>query len=182
MASNAHILQDGMAKYHKRILDEVEKRCRDFCEELCQEAVHARESAPGKHDFTGNMMNSIVVCLFKLGTPREAWYSQDIVKPSVSRKMSTPSHYVFKHDYQDEISSYVPQIATDKGWGEQDAINFFRSYRPKGRNAFDIVVAYTVEYADWVEKERHTTGFLRTYDYANTTGVTFLRLPMASKG
>lgn len=176
MASNTHILQDGMAKYHKRILDEVEKRCRAFCEDLCLKAVIAREKGSG-HNYTGNLLNSIVVCLYKNGSPREAWYSQDIVGPSIARKMSSPQHYVFKRDFDNQESEYNPQIVTDKGFGEQDAINFFRSYRPKGRNVFDIVVAYTVEYADWVEKERGTTGIFRTYDYASQMGFTFLKLP-----
>ena len=45
---------------------------------------------------------------------------------------------------------------------------------------FDIVVAYPVEYASWVEKQRSTTGILQTYAYAERVGTTFLGLPRAA--
>ena len=45
-----------------------------------------------------------------------------------------------------------------------------------GKNLFDIVVAYPVEYGNWVEMKRGTTGILRTYAHAEKVGVTYLKL------
>lgn len=169
-----------MADYHKRILDEVEKRCYDYCEELCRSAVSYRKSEPEKHDFTGNLLNSIAVCLYRDGNPKEAWYSQDIVFEATQAKMTAPRKYRFFNDYSGAKSRYNPDVKTDEGYGANDALNFFMSYRPAGRRAFDIVVAYTTEYADWVEQERGTTGIMRTYDFADRTAIQFLQLPRAT--
>ena len=82
----------------------------------------------------------------------------------------------FKRDYDGEESAYLPTIETNGGWGKDDAQEFFESYKPKGNNLFDVVVAYTVEYANWVQMERGTAGILQTLQYAERTGKQFMRL------
>ena len=62
------------------------------------------------------------------------------------------------------------------GWGEDDARNFFQSYVPQGKNLFDIVVAYPVEYGKWVEAKRASTGILQAYSHAEAVSVTYLKL------
>ena len=85
--------------------------------------------------------------------------------------------YVFRPDYEGvNGSKYRPEVPTDRGWGADDAEKFLLSYKPQGRNMFDIVIAYPVEYATWVEQNRGTTGILQTYSYADKTGVTFMKL------
>ncbi len=180
-ATKAQILK-AIGDYREKIIAEVEKRCRDYCEDLCWSAINSRKSAPDAHDFTGNLLGSIVVGLYKEREPVVAYYSaeQNIAK-AIQVKMSANAKYkkkyTFNPDYTGVPSVFKADVRTDKGWGEDDARQFFQWYRPQGKNLFDIVVAYTTEYADWVEMERETTGILNTYDHAGKVGMVLLRLP-----
>ena len=58
--TNATIVHNAIANYKQAIFDEVEKRCRKFCTDLCQEAIKARQNNEAAHNFTGNLINSIV--------------------------------------------------------------------------------------------------------------------------
>ena len=131
------------------------------------------------HNFTGNLLNSIVVCLYREKSPTIAYFSSSLVPEAIRPKMSGPRRraYVFRPDYDGVYGSkYRPEVKTNKGWGRDDAENFFESYIPNGRNLFDIVVAYTVEYADWVNQQRGTTGILETWKEAKSTGMTFMEV------
>ena len=178
-ATNQQIVRKGVDAYKKQIFDEVEKRCRKFCDALCQEAIVSRLTNERAHNFTGNLLNSIVVCLYRDKKPVYACYAADKVIKAIQVKMTSPKHYHFKKDYDGAESNYSPTIETNEGWGEEDARAFFQSYRPSGNNLFDIVVAYPTEYAEWVEIRRATTGILGTYAYAERMGVTWLKLPQS---
>lgn len=177
-ATNATIVHNAIADYRQRIFDEIEKRCRKFCTDLCQEAIRARQNADGAHDFTGNFINSIVVCLYRDKEPINAYYAAQYVPKAIQVKMRrrTRKRYRFNPDYSGEKSSYLPEVQTNGGWGEDDARNFFQQYVPQGKNLFDIVVAYPVEYGKWVEMKRGTTGILQAYAHAEQVGVTYLKL------
>lgn len=176
--TNAQIIRNEIARYKTQIFDEVEKRCIKFCDSLCHEAIVDRQYANGAHDYTGNLLNSIVVCLYREQSPIYACYAADRVSKAIQVKMTTPGRYRFRGDYDgSDKSTYVPLVATNQGWGEDDARKFFQSYRPNGRNLFEIIVAYPVEYADWIESHRKTTGILATYDHAAHVGVEWLKLP-----
>lgn len=182
--TNTTIVREAIAGYRTKIFNEVESRCRKFCTELCQEAIKDRLNAPGAHDFTGNLITSIVVCLYKNGMAVDAWYASMYLKKAIRIKMRhrpTKKRYYFVEDYSGEKgSTYTPPDDSPQvtgRFGVDDAKEFFQSYQPKGRNLFDIVVAYPVEYADWVESHRATTGILQTYAYAERVGVTYLKLP-----
>ena len=177
-ATNANIIHKAFMNYRKEIFDEVEKRCRKFCEYLCLEAIKQRQLDPMAHNFTGNLLNSIVVCLYRDREPINAYYAGQYVPKAIRVKMTARKYaYHFNPDYDRAASSYKPEVETDKGWGVNDARRFFQSYKPKGKNLFDIVIAYPVEYATWVEQNHGTTGILQTYGEANTLGVTYLELP-----
>ena len=60
--------------------------------------------------------------------------------------------------------------------GAYDARMFFASYKPDGNNMFDIVVAYPVEYAEFIEIQRGTAGFMQTLQYVDRIGITFLQI------
>lgn len=177
-ATNATIIRKAFADYHKAIFDEVEIRCRKFCTDLCQEAIKARQEADGAHNFTGNLLNSIVVCLYRNKEPINAYYAAQYVPKAIQVKMRERKrkNYRFNPDYDGDKSHYLPTVQTNGGWGEDDARKFFQSYTPQGKNLFDIVVAYPVEYGNWVEMKRGTTGILRTYAHAEKVGVTYLKL------
>lgn len=176
--TNATIVHNAVTDYRKQIFDIVEKRCRKFCTELCQEAIRARQNADGAHNFTGNLLNSIVVCLYREKEPINAYYAAQYVPKAIQVKMRKRSrkHYRFNPDYDGENSHYLPELQTNGGWGEDDARNFFQQYIPRGKNLFDIVIAYPVEYGKWVETKRSTTGILQAYSYADKVGMTFLQL------
>lgn len=177
-ATNATIIRKAFADYRKEIFNEVEIRCRKFCTDLCQEAIRARQESNGAHNFTGNLINSIVVCLYKNKEPINAYYAAQYVPKAIQVKMRYRKRksYRFNPDYDGEKSHYLPTVQTNGGWGEDDARRFFQSFVPGGKNLFDIVVAYPVEYGKWVEMKRGTTGILRTYEHAGQVGVTYLKL------
>lgn len=176
--TNRQIVHKAIAGYRTAIFDEVENRCRKFCTDLCQEAINARKNAPGAHNFTGNLINSIVVCLYRNREPINAYYAAQYVPKAIQVKMRQRKrkHYRFNPDYDGDKSHYLPTVQTNGGWGEDDARHFFQDYVPKGKNLFDIVVAYPVEYGNWVETQRSTTGILQSYAHAEAVGVTYLKL------
>lgn len=183
-ATNATIVRNAINGYKKQILEEIRKRCIVFCGHLCQEAIKARAQNKRAHDFTGNLITSIVVCLYENGKPEYAAYAAKYAPEAIQVKMRLRpaksgngyKSYRFKSDYEGKKSAYLPTIDTNGGWGVDDARKFFHSYKPSGGNLFDIVVVYPVEYADWVEMERGTTGIMQTYAHAEQVGVTYLKL------
>lgn len=185
-AINASIVERAIKDYTKKMYDEIQKRCDSYCGELLSSAITERiKMRPYAHDFTGNLLNSIVVCLYREQKPVRAYYAFETIDNATHQKMTFPRTYVFKDDYMRTASKYkmskkglVPaEVQTNQGLGEDDAIRFFQQYRPSGHNIFDIVVAYTTEYASFVESVRHTVGFMKAYDYADKVGVQFLGLP-----
>ena len=178
MPGTKAIIHKAFADYRKEIFDEVENRCRKFCTDLCQEAIKARQNNEAAHNYTGNLINSIVVCLYRDKEPINAYYAAQYVPKAIQVKMRLRKrkHYRFNPDYDGDKSHYLPEVQTNGGWGEDDARHFFQDYVPKGKNLFDIVVAYPVEYGKWVESKRGTTGILQAYSHAETVGVTYLKL------
>ncbi len=156
----------------------MENELKKWCSRLLDAAIMARQRNPEAHNFTGNLLNSIVVCLYRNRKPVMAWYAADRVPKAIMPKMRKRQRkrIFFKTDYDGEESAYLPTVETNGGWGYEDAQEFFETYTPKGNYLFDIVVAYPVEYANWVQMHRATTGILNTWAYAERTGRTFLRL------
>lgn len=179
MSATKEFVNKAFEEYRRQMEDEVEERCRSFCAELCRLAVWYRLREPEAHNFTGNLINSIVVALYRKKKPIYMSYASDIMPKAIMVKM-TKSHgrYVFKRDYDsEEYSAYVPEVETNGSLGIYDAMRVAQSYKPVGKNMFDILVAYSTEYAEFVENERATTGFLNTYDHAKYIGIKFLGLP-----
>lgn len=177
--TNKHILEQAFKDYRKYILDVTENELRKWCFGMLESAIRFREQNPLAHNFTGNLLNSIVVCLYREKSPVIAYFSSSLVPEAIRPKMSGPRRraYVFRPDYEGVYGSkYRPEVKTNKGWGRDDAEKFFESYIPNGRNLFDIVVAYTVEYADWVNQQRGTTGILETWKEAKKTGMEFMEV------
>lgn len=177
-ATNKAVIHKAFADYRKQILDEVEIHCRKFCTDLCQEAINARQNTEGAHNFTGNLLNSIVVCLYREREPINAYYAAQYVPKAIHVKMRERKRksYRFNPDYDGDKSHYLPTVQTNGGWGEDDARNFFQNYTPKGKNLFDIVIAYPVEYANWIEIKRGTTGIMRAYSWSEQVSVQYLKL------
>ena len=176
-ATNASIIERAIKDYTKKMYDEIEKRCDNYCWSLLRGAIDARFNAPRAHNFTGNFITSIVVCLYRDKKPVRAYFSADQLDGVVFVKMSAPNRYWWKKDWDGTESVYIPEVVTDMGFGETDARKFFQEYRPNGKNLFDIVVAYPVEYAEYIEQLRQTTGIIQAYDHAEKVGIEYLGLP-----
>lgn len=174
-------LDAALKKFEKQIREVGRRRVELWCHELVQAAIKMRLEDPKAHNFTGNLLNSIVVCLFENGSPYKAFYAADDgrVKSAIMPKMtarSRPYSFGKTGDYEGRPSHYTATVETNSGWGLDDAKEFFASFKPGGRDMFNIVVAYPVEYADWVQSQRNTTGFLETLGYARKTAVRFMEV------
>ena len=181
MSATKTLVNEAFKEYRKQMEDEIEKRCRSFCAELCKAAVDFRlkKVAVGAHNFTGNLINSIVVVLYRYGKPIHASYANDIMPDAIQFKM-TASHgkYYFRRDYDgEEHTVYIPEIETNEFLGLDDAMYVAADYKPAGRNMFDILVAYSAEYAEFVGEN---TGIINTYAHAEKVGVEFFSLPKES--
>ena len=171
----AKVITDAIKK---KIFDQTEIMLSEWCYNIMYAAINARAKAEGAHNITGNLLNSIVVGLFREGKPLYAYYSANAVYRAKYRKMSYRKKrpYHFLRDYQGDEAWIIPQVVTNKGWGLDDALNFFAKWKPKNKQGFEIVVAYTTEYAQFVENERGTTGILATKNYVERTAVSFLKV------
>lgn len=161
------------------MVDAIEKKCDEYCFDIMAAAIDARFNAPRAHNFTGNLITSIVVCLYKKKKPIAAYYAAEQLSSPIAVKMTFPKRYHFKQDYDGAESHFLPLIKTNEDYGENDARQFFQSYRPQGNNLFDIVVAYPVEYADFVEQVNQSTGILRAYERAEWMGIEIFELAIA---
>lgn len=170
-------IESAMKSFMQEAYADVSSRVGVFARALLTEAIANREMAPNKHNFTGNLLNSIVVCVYEDNKPQTAYYPAQYGIKAIRFKMTAPRSYGFKRDYEGTESHYDPEIETNEGWGEEDAKEFFQEYNPGSRAKYCIVVAYTTEYASFVEAVRHTTGFTDTYWWAKFKGKNILRLP-----
>lgn len=176
MSGINNIIHSAISDFKKEIENTVEQNCKTFCVDLLRVAIEERQYAPKKDNMTGNFVNSIVVCLYKKGKPLEAYYAAGKVKGARMRKMTFPKAYYFNSDNSGIMHKFVAPCITDEGWGYEDAKMFFSSYKPDGNNMFDIVVAYPVEYASFIESQRGTAGYFRTLHYAKQVGFKFLKI------
>ena len=177
--TNHQIIENGIAAYKRYIQNTAEGELKKWCWEMLESAIKWREKDPKAHNYTGNLLNSIVVCLYRRKSPVIAYFSSSLVAEAIQPKMTARKRrsYKFRRDYEGWTNSkYFPTVKTNKGWGKDDAEEFFEEYTPKGGNLFDIVVAYTVEYADWVNQQRGTTGIMQTWQQAKVTGMTFMQV------
>ena len=165
MASNGDILRFALEKQLESKYDEMEVKLRKFCDDICEKAVDFRLNEPNAHDFTGNLLNSIAVALYRKGKLVQATFSSSIVPAAIAPKMTFPKYYHWKPDYQGTERTYEAEVETDGGYGKYDAQSFVVYYEPNKKAIFEIVCAYTTEYAQFVEMQRNTTGFLNTVQF-----------------
>lgn len=175
--ANRAVINEGVKKIEWHIHDEVLKRLDDICRNLLLDAViENRRRHPSAHQFTGNLINSIVVILFdRMEGAQYDFFAYDRLRAPIRREMSartsrktTRKNAIhFRPDWQNTPHSmYRPEVETDESYGPQDARAFASSFRPLTNKMFEICVAYTSEYAEWVEINNHTTGFLNSQRFA----------------
>ena len=146
----------------------LRQRVLAFAKTFLQVAFSNRAHGDG-HNFTGNLINSILVAVYENGNPVKALFAgkEFNLKPAIQGKMTTTQRghskkYRFMPDYDGSMSTFDADVKTNKGRGIDDAIKFVNTYKPSGRDMFHIVVAIPVEYADYIT----TTGFDETVAFA----------------
>ena len=161
----------------------IYKTLDEICRNLLLDAVIAnRRRNAGAHQFTGNLINSIVVILYwKNEGSIDKYFAYDRINKPIQREMSSITSrgtarknlYRFHPDWQQRDSAYRPELPTDFSTGPEDARNFASAWMPQTGKPFEICVAYTSEYADWVESERKTTGYLQSIAYTKKVMASF---------
>lgn len=162
---NAYILQLAIERRLEEKYDEMEVKLKKHCDDICESAVNFRLDEPNAHEFTGNLLNSIAVALYRRGKLVQATFSSSMVPGAIAPKMTTDKFYHWKPDWQGDERTFRADVKTDEGYGKYDAQSFVVYYNPDKKAVFEIVCAYTTEYAKWVEQQRNTTGFLNTVQY-----------------
>jgi hypothetical protein len=169
MGKNRNAIAKSFYGFRSQVSSEVRKHLYVLCDNILAKAFSARESAPGSHDFTGNLVNSIVVVLYDDGEIAHVLRmgEEGMVRHPISRKMSARKKpYFFSQDWSGAQSRYTADVKTNRGFASDDIEHFLFTHRPAYTDGYCVTVAYTVEYADWVESQRRTTGFLESRAYA----------------
>ena len=168
--SNRNVITKAFASFRDQIASEVRHQLNVVGQNLLSKAITARLNAKEGHDYTGNLVNSIVVVLYDEGEIVSVFSPGDTfsLRPPISGKMTARKRpYFFRKDWSGSVfTKYVADVDTDRGFAAQDIENFLHTNRPSYTQGYCLTVAYTVEYADWVESMRQTTGFLESQRYA----------------
>lgn len=190
---NTTIIKNAFKGYAEHIEKVTYNALDEWCVEILRKAVFERLHPMGGHNFTGNLINSICVLLYRRSkgtvTSYFAWDKAGLKLPIrrelsgvTARKKHRKNRVWLRPDWNGEQSVLRGSdlIGTDQSWGQNDAANFARTWLPKNGNLdFVICVAYTSEYASFVEHERGTTGILQTELFVERTAVEWVGLKAA---
>ncbi len=186
--TNVNIVKKAASAFQLQMDDVVHDRLFGWCESILGLAIEFRERERAAHNFTGNLLNSIVVILYTntKGRPNEAdfFFASEEVRTAIKPKMSSTTtrggkrknFYHFRPDYDLRNSKFMPTVPTNGQWGRDDAVKFASSYRPSKNLPFTIVLAYTVEYAEFIEQQRHTAGYIQMMRSTKRAAVDFVGL------
>lgn len=178
---NVRAVNKAFKEFAKEIEEASLKWVREYARSIVYKAIEFRLNDQAAHNFTGNLLNSIVAAVYYNKEFKDAFFSGEtgIRQPryyEMTASHNGNGHYHFKIDYSGKESNYTADIETLHRKGIDDAYEFVSSYTPD-KDGYLVVVAYTTEYASFVEMERHTTGFLKTKQYASKLGMQYFILP-----
>jgi hypothetical protein len=191
--ANTQIINKAFKGFVQHI-DKVTYNALDkWCVEILRKAVFERLHPMGGHNFTGNLINSICVLLYRKSTGTVTTYfafDKAGLKLPIRRELSglnarrrqRKNRISFHPDWSGEDSRLRGSelIPTDQSWGQQDAVQFSKTWIPYNADSdFVICVAYTAEYASFVEHERNTTGILQTEQFVGQTAIEWVGLKAA---
>lgn len=193
--NNKQVINNFFKNFGKQIVEEsgktvdetIESTLVEWCYQIRDLAVRFRETTQKGHNFTGNLINSIVVILYIKGKGKMSFYGSDATKKPISNEMSATTvrgtqrkkMYAFHPDWSQRDSTYMPKIPTDRSRGDEDARIFSETYQPTLKTKYTIVVAYTSEYAEWVEEQNKTTGYLYMLKSTGKAAVDYIGLKKA---
>lgn len=188
---NTMVIKKAFEGYAEHI-DKVTYNALDkWCQEILRSAIQFRLREPEGHNFTGNLINSICVVLYRRskGT-KKSYFAYDSLKLPIRSELSgmtsrgtyRRNRIWFRPDWSGEQSVLKGSklIPTDKSWGQNDAVQFANYWTPSNPSCdFVICVAYTSEYASFVEHERNTTGILQTESFVGHSAIEWVGLKAA---
>lgn len=174
-------IKKAFAEFEKEISSSALMWVCEYARSIVYKAIEYRLSDNAAHNFTGNLLNSIVAAVYYDKEFKDAFFSGEtgIRQPryyEMTASHNGNGHYHFKIDYSGKESNYTADIETLRRKGIDDAYEFVSTYQPN-INGYLVVVAYTTEYASFVEMVRHTTGYMRTFEYAKKLGMNYFQLP-----
>lgn len=189
VGTNRSIVEKAFKGYAEHIDKVVYNRLDQWCEQILREAVFERMmlSRTNGYNITGNLINSICVILYRKSLNQKTSYfaEQTGLKPAVRRELTAlntrgrrRSYRIRVRDWSGKSITVNPDnlIPTDESFGIQDAHQFASMWYPRNDSDFVICVAYTSEYASFVEHQRQTTGFLETMSFVGRTAVEWVGL------
>lgn len=168
-SQNRKVIENAFKDFRMNTIPvETIKQLKLICQNILVSAIRYRlELSHSKgHDYTGNLINSIVVVLYQDGEIADVWSAGEHgqIKKPICRKMTARKKaYYYSNDYSNTRSKYRAEVPTNRGVADEDIQAFLNSNTPSVQEGFCVAVAYTVEYAGWVEIERGTTGYVQTY-------------------
>jgi len=188
---NQQVIDKAFKGYAEHIDKVVYSKLDNWCVEILRKAVFSRLNPVGGHNFTGNLINSIVVILYRRSNnTKTSYFASDQVRLPVRREISAlnsrgkrrKNKVWLRPDWTGQYSSLQASelVPTDESWGQNDAVKFSKAWRPKNTNAdFSICIAYTSEYASFVEYERQTTGILEVEEFVGRSAIEWVGLKAA---
>lgn len=187
-------VEDIMTAWKNQVDSEVRTKCVTLARQVLQRALYYREQLVAYnigHNFTGNFVNSIVCGVWENGANISMLLGSKFVGHApIMAKMTTrkdgkgrtyiygqalkenikkkhPDAYVVHPgpDFDDSLSSYYATEKTNtKLVGDANALDFIKKFHPSIRKGFVIALGYPVEYAEFIEKLRASTGLALVED------------------
>jgi len=187
---NVHIVEKAFKDFSISIENQLFKTLDKWCEQILRQAIRERmlicQSGEG-YNITGNLINSICVLLYRKSNNTKTYYFADEtgLKPAVRRELTALNRRGVRRSYRIRVKDWSGNqirvnpdnlIPTDESFGINDAHKFASMWYPSFESDFVICVAYTSEYANFVEYARMTTGFLETENFVERTAVEWIGL------
>lgn len=168
---NKQVIKKAFERFRHDIDTDVSKQLGLICRNILVGAIRARLSNSKGHDYTGNLLNSIVVVLYDEGEISDvltAGEDGQVRRPITGKMYARKKPFYFRKDFSGRYSThYYADVDTNRGYADEDIRAFIADNKPTFTNGYCITVAYTVEYADWVETQRQTTGYLTSQRFAS---------------
>lgn len=187
-------VEDIMTAWKKQLDAEMKEKCSTLALQILRRALYYRERLVANdigHNYTGNLVNSIVCGVWEDGAFQTAYFGskfvgrEPIMQKMTNRKNGEARTYIYTKaladslkkknkdayyvhegpDFSDAFSKYYAEVRTNPSIkGEANALEFIRSFHPRVRNGYVIALGYPVEYAEFVEKLRASTGLALVED------------------
>lgn len=162
--SNDKVLEQGYAAAMKMVDEHIYNQIALLAERLMEVVEGQKEYK----NLTGNTVTSYMVGVYHDRILTEIVQIQG-KKPPIRIKMRKGEIFTGKDYDGDFRKRWGPtEVDTDGGYGEQFAMRFLSSYRPK-RKGYSLVVCTGTEYSEFLENVRNLNVLSNNFDLARGT-------------